>query len=130
MQIKDPRTTNGYKDPPPRRRYQVLRAIHCRKQAAYISNLKTKTVLFQYQGTVTIPNTYTIADSDLFRDTPNLQSDWIPPCVDELNLLERLTYTLFTALHPFWTPLMFSTTTNLSFPLQVKQHSSTHAIIG
>ena len=33
MQIKDPRTTNGYNDPPPRRRYRMLRAIRCRKQA-------------------------------------------------------------------------------------------------
>ena len=43
------------------------------------------------------PNTYTIIDSDVFRDTPNLQPDWIPTFVNELNLLERLTYTSSTA---------------------------------
>ena len=43
-------------------------------------------------------NTYTIADSDVFGDTPNLQPDWIPPCADELNLLERLTYTSSTVI--------------------------------
>ena len=31
MQIKDSRTTNGYKDPSPRRRYRMLRAIRRRK---------------------------------------------------------------------------------------------------
>ena len=98
MQIKDPRTTNGYKDPPPRRRYRMLQAIRCWKQAAYISKFKNKTDLLQYQDTVPIPNTYTIAHSDVFRDTPNLQPDWIPPCVDEPNLLERLTYTSSIAI--------------------------------
>ena len=74
-QIKDPRIADGYKDPPPRRRYQMLRAIKHRKQASNTSNLKTKTDLVQYQDTVHILNTYTIADSDVFSDTPNLQPD-------------------------------------------------------
>ena len=77
MQIKDPRTTNGYNDPSPRRCYCMMRAIRRRKQTAYISNLKNKTDLLQYQDTVPIPNTYTITDSDIFCDTPNLQPDWI-----------------------------------------------------
>ena len=98
MQIKDPRTTNGYKDSPPRCCYRMLRAIHHRKQAAHTSNLKIKTDLLQYQDTVHIPNTYTIVDSDVFHDTPNLQPDWIPPCADVLDLLERLTFTSSNAI--------------------------------
>ena len=42
MQIKDPRTTNGYKDPPLRCRYQMLWTLHRREQAAHISNPKIK----------------------------------------------------------------------------------------
>ena len=62
------------------------------------SNLKNKTDLLQYQDTIHIPNTYTIIDSDVFCDTPNLQPNWIPPCVDEPNLLKGLTYTSSTAI--------------------------------
>ena len=66
MQIKDPRTTDGYKHPPRLGRYQMLWAIHHRKQATHTSNLKIKTDLDQYQNTVPIPNTYTVANSDVF----------------------------------------------------------------
>ena len=89
MQIKDSRTADGYKDPLPQRCYQMLRAIHHWKQDAHTSNLEIKTDLLQYHDTVPIPNTYTIADSDVFRDIPILQPDWILPCADDLNLLEQ-----------------------------------------
>ena len=47
MQIKDPRTNNGYKDPPPQRCYSMMRAIRCWKQAAYISPIaRTKLIFF------------------------------------------------------------------------------------
>ena len=45
-----------------------------------------------------VQKTYIIADSNVFRDTPNLQPDWILPYADELNLLERLNYKLSTAV--------------------------------
>ena len=32
---------------------------------------------------LTFPNTYTIIDSDVLCDTPNLQADWILPCADK-----------------------------------------------
>ena len=101
MQIKVPRIINGYKGPPPQRRYQMLRAIRHLKRAAHTANLKTENGLFRYQDTVPIPNTYIIADSDVFCDTPNLQPDWISPCADEPNLLKRLTHipsTIFASL--------------------------------
>ena len=48
MQIKDPRTTNGYKVPPLRCCYRMLWAIHHRKRAVHTVNLKTTTDLLQY----------------------------------------------------------------------------------
>ena len=72
MQIKNPRTNNGYKDPPLRRRYRMLWAICRQKHALYTANLNNKNDLLQYQDTVSIPNTYTNKESDVFCDTPNL----------------------------------------------------------
>ena len=51
-----------------------------------------------------IPNTYTIVDSDVFCDIPNLQVDWILPCADESTPFERLTHlpsTIITSLMNF-----------------------------
>ena len=49
MQIKDPRTRNGYNDPPPRRCYQMLCAICRQNEAAEEATLQNKTELLQYQ---------------------------------------------------------------------------------
>ena len=101
MQVKDPRTNNEYKDPPPRHRYQMLRAIHRRQRAAQIAAFWTKTDLLQYRDTIPFPNTYTITDSDVFCDTPNLQADWIPPCANDIDPFEGLTHlpsTIITSL--------------------------------
>ena len=100
MQIKDPRTTNGYKDLLPRCHYRMLWSIHHWKRAAHTANLKTKTGLLQYRDTVPIPNTYIIADSDVFCDTLNLQLNHIPSCADKPNLLERLTHIQSTVITP------------------------------
>ena len=69
-----------------------------RKRAAQIVILQTKIDLLQYQDTVPIPNTYTIVDSVVSCDTPNLEPNLILPCTDEPNLLERITHLPSTAI--------------------------------
>ena len=88
MQIKYPRTKNWYRDPPPRHCYRMLRVICCRKEVA----LQNNPDLLQYQGSIPIPTTYTIVNSDVCYGTLNLQSAWIPPYADTIHPFERLTY--------------------------------------
>ena len=56
------------KEHPPRRHYQMIRAIRCRKDC----ELRNLIDLTQYQDSMPPPPSLTIVDNDLAHDTPNL----------------------------------------------------------
>ena len=66
MKIKA-RNKGEYKDPPPHRRYQMIRALPRCKD----SELRNLIDLTQYQDSLPPPPTLTIVDNDVFYDTPN-----------------------------------------------------------
>ena len=70
------RNKGEYKDPPPRRRYQMIRAFRRRQD----NELKNLIDLAQYQEPISTPPTTVIEDNDVFYDTPTSFPDWLPTC--------------------------------------------------
>ena len=70
------RNKGQYKDPPPRRRYRMIRAFRRRQD----SKLKNLIDLTQYQDVIPAPTTTVIENNDVFYDTPSSFPDWLPTC--------------------------------------------------